>query len=210
MVEGRGALWAGVAVAESASRRAVSPGRPLSAPLRFLVYGLLGWCVELLFTCLYDLALGQNTLRLQGYTYLWMHPVWGVGVLACERVLHALRAWRVPYALRGLCFALFAFTVEYTSGALLTVLLGRPPWDYSHARFNVQGLIRLDYAPFWALCGWLGEPICLWVQRLRLAPRASGPTPTSATDRRVMVTLNRSTTLGAKYLGLRREGEVPT
>ena len=31
------------------------------------------------------------------------------------------------------------------------------PWDYSRARSNIQGVIRLDYAPVWFLTGLLYE-----------------------------------------------------
>lgn len=36
---------------------------------------------------------------------------------------------------------------------------GHLPWDYSHARLNVKGVIRLDYAPVWFLTGLLYEKL---------------------------------------------------
>ena len=53
---------------------------------RFLIYGFVGWCVELLFTSVSDLAIGAGDVRLRGYSYLWMHPIWGLGILSCERL----------------------------------------------------------------------------------------------------------------------------
>ena len=40
------------------------------------------------------------------------------------------------------------------------------PWDYSSARANVNGLIRLDYAPFWLGAGLLFERILVRANRL--------------------------------------------
>lgn len=34
---------------------------------------------------------------------------------------------------------------------------GRCPWDHSYARWNVDGLIRLDYFPVWVVLGFLLE-----------------------------------------------------
>lgn len=33
------------------------------------------------------------------------------------------------------------------------------PWDYSGAKSNINGLIRLDYAPFWMAAGLIFEKI---------------------------------------------------
>ncbi|HET9451523.1 MAG TPA: hypothetical protein VFO83_11595, partial [Aggregicoccus sp.] len=52
----------------------------------------------------------------------------------------------------------------------LRATIGYCPWDYTGATWSVQGLIRLDYAPFWALCGYLGEPLCSLMRRVRLSP----------------------------------------
>jgi hypothetical protein len=43
--------------------------------------------------------------------------------------------------------------VEYASGWLLRRLVGYVPWDYSRARFAINGLVRLDYLPAWAAYG---------------------------------------------------------
>ena len=33
------------------------------------------------------------------------------------------------------------------------------PWDYNNAKTNVDGVIRLDYAPFWLAAGLIFEKI---------------------------------------------------
>jgi len=36
---------------------------------------------------------------------------------------------------------------------VLRLALGEAPWDYSHARWNLHGLVRAEYVPLWALAG---------------------------------------------------------
>ena len=38
---------------------------------------------------------------------------------------------------------------------------GMCPWDYSHAKTNIDGVIRLDYAPLWMAAGLLFERILI-------------------------------------------------
>lgn len=40
------------------------------------------------------------------------------------------------------------FFAEFISGSILKKL-GICPWDYSGTPFNIEGVIRLDYAPLW-------------------------------------------------------------
>jgi uncharacterized membrane protein len=40
------------------------------------------------------------------------------------------------------------FIIEYVSGWIFR-LLNIKIWDYSHARFSIHGLVRIDYLPFW-------------------------------------------------------------
>jgi len=44
------------------------------------------------------------------------------------------------------------FLAEYSTGFLLKKA-NRCPWDYSDAPLNINGLIRLDYAPCWFALG---------------------------------------------------------
>lgn len=50
------------------------------------------------------------------------------------------------------------FFTEYSTGYVLKKA-GRYPWDYSQAPLNINGLIRLDYAPCWFALGLLYEQI---------------------------------------------------
>jgi uncharacterized membrane protein len=146
-------------------------GRPLSTTERFGIFGVVGLAAEVCFTALSDRLTGKGDARLRGYSYLWMPPIWGAGGLLCERLGVELRGRRLGLLSRGLAYAAVCLGVEYLTGALLVQLLGRTPWDYTQAKWNVSGLIRLDYAPYWALAGLAGETLCDGLARLRVAPR---------------------------------------
>lgn len=118
---------------------------------RFVVYGALGWCTEVVFTGLADLA-RRRDLRLPARTSLWMFPVYGLARPLFEPA-HDLMRDRVPAPVRAGVYAAGFLAVEYAAGRALRALVGRVPWDYSRARLNVGGLTRLDYAPLWAAAG---------------------------------------------------------
>jgi hypothetical protein len=90
-------------------------------------------------------------------TYLWMHPIYGATALGLEFLHDRLRF--LPRPVRALAYTAVIFGAEFTTGWLLRKGLGRCPWDYSGHGWNVKGLIRLDYAPFWYAAGLLFEPV---------------------------------------------------
>jgi uncharacterized membrane protein len=125
--------------------------RSLSSGRRFAAYGLLGWCAEVVFTGVHD-YLRDRDPRLPSRTSLWMFPIYGMLQPLFEPAHEAMRD-RVPPAGRAAVYGVGFLAVEYLSGRLLRRLLGEAPWDYSGARWNVEGLIRLDYLPVWAAAG---------------------------------------------------------
>lgn len=130
--------------------------------LRFLTYGVFGWCTEIVWTAFTDAVearwAGQPiNWRLIGTTYLWMFPIYAGGGLAFE-VAHA-QLTQMPWVARGLVYMIGCFAVEYVSGWILLQTTGSVPWDYSQRRWQVHGLIRLDYAPAWFVFGLLLERV---------------------------------------------------
>lgn len=141
--------------------------------LRLFIYGALGWSVEIVWTAVCALVTGarwdpaghvrrvaltrDERLLLIGHTYLWMFPIYGFGGLAFETCHEIVRGW--PWIARGALWTGLIFAVEYASGALLRRLTGRCPWDYGGARYSLDGLIRIDYAPLWFLFGLLLERV---------------------------------------------------
>jgi uncharacterized membrane protein len=124
---------------------------------RFVAYGLLGWCAEVLFSGLHDFAREQDP-RLPSRTSLWMFPIYGM-LLPMFEPLHDAMRDRVPAPARAVAYAVGFFGMEYASGWLLREALGQAPWDYSYARRHLHGLIRFDYAPLWGLAGLALEPV---------------------------------------------------
>lgn len=121
--------------------------------LRFLVYGLLGWTMEVFWTGLGSLVKGNLTL--QGVSYLWMFPIYGLAVLL--EPLHD-RIRDAAWYLRGSIWTVMIFAIEAFTGYLIKLLTGTIPWDYSDSsRYAVAGLIRLDYAPVWFVVGLIFE-----------------------------------------------------
>lgn len=152
------------------------PGIGLRPATRFLIYGLIGWCVEIIFTSLHNIASGVGDFRLTGISYLWMHPIWGVGFLACEEMGKSWRALGLPWWTRAVGYTFNCFIIEYAAGMILRAVFGAAPWDYSAAALNIHGLIRLDYAPFWAAAGFAAERIGNILERVQIHRHNVEPT----------------------------------
>lgn len=121
----------------------------------FLLCGLCGWCIEILFTALHSLK--RRDLRLVGNTSLWMFPIYGSACLLApfKQLFQRLQISRLK---RGVFYMVMIFTTEYLSGRLLWKH-GLCPWDYIRSRFHIRRIIRLDYAPWWFLAGLFFERI---------------------------------------------------
>lgn len=126
---------------------------------RFLVYGILGWVLEVLWTGAGSALQGDP--RLVSQTYLWMFPIYGSAVLL-EPLHDRIRRW--PWVARGLLWTALIFGIEYSSGWALQTAVGRVPWDYSEAVLSVDNFIRLDYAPAWFVAGLLFERVHDWLR----------------------------------------------
>ncbi|WZL74262.1 hypothetical protein QBE52_05865 [Clostridiaceae bacterium 35-E11] len=129
--------------------------------IRFMIYGLIGWCIEITWTGLGSAFSGDK--KLTGYTYLWMFPIYGLAVLL-EPVHDMIVNW--PWVLRGGIWIGMIYLIEYITGWLIQSYTGRCPWDYGNTKYAVKGLIRLDYAPAWLLAGLLFERIHVFLDRI--------------------------------------------
>jgi uncharacterized membrane protein len=126
------------------SQREVALPVRLSQPgARFLVYGLAGWAVDSVFV-----AVRTGRRRPSDLPNV---PVYGLAQPLFEP-LHDRLKQRRP-VVRGAAYGFGIVVVEYATGRLLRRFLGRVPWDYSGARFAVDGLVRLDYLPLWGAFG---------------------------------------------------------
>ena len=119
----------------------------------FFICGLTGWCMEILFTSTGSLL--KHDKRMIGRTSIWMFPIYGMAAVIAP-VYKKIK--ELPTLVRGGIYTLGIFYFEYLSGSFLKKR-GLCPWDYSDAKTNIDGVIRLDYAPFWMAAGLLFERI---------------------------------------------------
>jgi uncharacterized membrane protein len=134
---------------------------------RLIFYGLAGWCMEVAFTGV-SRFLHERDVRLTGHSYLWMLPIYGLGGGLLELV-HGVAAAQ-PLVLRAACAMLAIYGVEYSSGFTIRKLVGHSPWNYyGQTRWQLHGLVRFDYAPFWMGVGLGFEVTYDLLMRVRLS-----------------------------------------
>ena len=124
--------------------------------IRFILYGLGGWCGEVIFTALTK-SIPRKDWRLVGTTYLWMFPIYGLLAVFYEPAHELVK--ELPWIARAVIWSLVFTLVELVTGWLIAQLTGRCPWDYSHKRFAINAYIRWDYFPIWAIVGLALEPV---------------------------------------------------
>ncbi len=121
----------------------------------FLLCGFTGWCLEILFTSFGSYR--KRELQLMGTTSLWMFPIYGMAAFL-KPVCRLIRNF--PAGIRAICYSIFIFLGEFISGSILKKYQ-ICPWDYSKAKANINGVIRLDYAPFWMIAGLIFENLLM-------------------------------------------------
>lgn len=129
--------------------------------LKFLVYGLLGWGMEITWTGLGAALKGDP--RLTATTYLWMFPIYGLAVFL-EPLHEAVRG--LPWYVRGIIWLLAIWLVEYTAGSFIRAIVGVSPWNYAgRTPWHISGLVRLDMAPVWFAVGLMFERVHDYLDR---------------------------------------------
>ena len=86
-------------------------------------------------------------MTLCGTTSLWMFPIYGMACLI--QPMHQILK-KKNILVRGTMYTFFIFCAEYGTGKWLKKN-HCCPWDYSDSKCNIEGVIRLDYAPLWFL-----------------------------------------------------------
>ena len=111
---------------------------------RMVLYSAGGICTEVFFTACKNLYFNRD-IMLNGYTQLWMVFVYSFGGLLFE-FIHLY----VDYNYRHIILLVLLYSIEYSVGWLLLLVIGKCPWEYSEWG-NVHGLIQLVYIPFWMI-----------------------------------------------------------
>lgn len=119
----------------------------------FFKCGIAGWCLEVIWTG--GISCLHHDLSMTASTSLLMFPIYGMGAFI-KPISHFLAG--NPVVFRGLVYTVCIFAAEYTTGSLLRIF-GMCPWNYNNAKYNINGLVRLDYAPAWFTVGLLFEKL---------------------------------------------------
>ncbi|XP_065060313.1 transmembrane protein 229b-like [Rhopilema esculentum] len=134
-------------------------GLPVMSKLIF--YGLVGFFTEVVFTAVWFMVdpKYESAWTLHGYTSLWSFPMYGISIYMMENMFLHLRDW--PLALRILVYVCWTYAWEFSTGVILRQF-NACPWNYSdYTKYNVAGLITLDYAPLWSLATAVCEKIVI-------------------------------------------------
>lgn len=99
--------------------------------------------MEIMWTAFSNIKKGNK--RLMGQTSIIMFPIYGMASLLAP-VGRIIKNRNV--IVRGSFYTCMIFATEYITGRFLKKK-GICPWDYSNSKYNIDGVIRLDYAPAW-------------------------------------------------------------
>lgn len=119
----------------------------------FFKCGVAGLCMEVLWTSITNVK--PTDKRLIGNTSLWMFPIYGMAAIISP-VSRFLKKKNV--VVRGSIYTFFIYLMEFTTGSILKKK-NCCPWDYSKSKYNIKGVIRLDYAPLWFAVGLFYEKL---------------------------------------------------
>jgi len=129
---------------------------------RFVIYGMVGLCMEVFWTGMASLLNGN--LRLIGQSNIWMFFIYGMAIFL-EPIHILLKDW--PVVLRGGVYTVLIFIIEYLTGWLLQLLIGICPWCYVDS-LNINNLITFRYIPIWFIVGLVFEKLHYFLSRLYL------------------------------------------
>ncbi|OGP12970.1 MAG: hypothetical protein A2053_01995 [Deltaproteobacteria bacterium GWA2_50_8] len=111
--------------------------------LQFILFGILGWTTEILYTGFKNLLKNRDYM-LFGRTSFWILPVYGTIALFFPIVQSYVHHWRWPF--RGLVYLLVIWSIEYVSGEFFKRILRKPVWHYT-SRWSIHGNVNLLHAP---------------------------------------------------------------
>lgn len=121
----------------------------------FFKCGIVGLCIEVVWTSLVNSK--PDDRRLIGNTSLWMFPIYGMAATFAP-MSKFIRSKNI--VVRGGIYTACIYMMEFVTGTFLKKK-NCCPWDYSKCKFNIKGIIRLDYAPLWFILGLFYEKILL-------------------------------------------------
>ncbi|XP_053731163.1 transmembrane protein 229b-like [Synchiropus splendidus] len=122
---------------------------------RLYVYALHGCLCELVFTAAWDWCSTRDR-RMVGHSSLWALPMYAGAIYIMERLRCWLLLRRQLLPVRLLAYTVFIYFWEFSWGTGLRQLEACP-WDYSEFKYNLGGLVTLEYALPWTVAAFLAE-----------------------------------------------------
>ncbi len=119
----------------------------------FVKCGILGWCIEIIWTAFHGIKSKNN--KFIGYTSIIMFPIYGLASVI-KPISLKLKKMKMPTIIRGIVYSIGIFMVELITGSILKKT-NNCPWDYSDKKYSINGVIRIDYAPLWCIVGVIFE-----------------------------------------------------
>lgn len=105
--------------------------------LIFLIYGFVGWIIEVIFSYLVE----THKLVNRGFLIGPIIPIYGIGAVFLTTFLYKYRNdWIVVFSLSVLACSI----LEYTTSFLMEKIFKNRWWDYSYMKFNINGRICLE------------------------------------------------------------------
>jgi len=123
--------------------------------IRFVLYGLLGWCVAIVWSAVGERLRGkQRDWRLLGHASLWLFPLFGLLAPLYEPVHEIFRPWH--WFMRGTFYGTGFWAVEFAAGWLLRRVTGSEVVLINDLEATGYGIPTLRPEEFFVLS--LGRP----------------------------------------------------
>lgn len=120
---------------------------------KYIIYGLLGICLEVLFSGVVSIV--NKDLVMEASTSIWMFFIYGLAVFL-EPIHDKIRNQNI--IVRGIIYTILIYYVELLTGSLIQNLIGQCPWYYPY-NATLNGIITLYFAPIWFTLGLLYERV---------------------------------------------------
>lgn len=109
----------------------------------FMIYAVIGWCVEVSYA-----ALSRGVFENRGFLNGPYCPIYGFGVLIVVTLLSPLQD---NILLLFIDSVLLTSILEFLTGFVLEKVFHKRWWDYSDVPFNLMGYICPKFSIFWGL-----------------------------------------------------------
>lgn len=111
----------------------------------FFLCSMIGLCCEGLYILFQDGHWESHVVTM----FIPMCPIYGLGAVLFYLIDHALP--KLNIILKAMVIGVAATVMEFLCGLLLYCGYGMRAWDYTNDKFNIMGLICLEFLFYWML-----------------------------------------------------------